>query len=56
MSIFVKGEGAKKIHSGLFVYSKKGKYELDKNDRRSSGGTLLQKFNLIDIWHITFEI
>ena len=27
----------------------------DKNDRRSSGGTLRQKFNLIDILHLTFN-
>ena len=27
-----------------------------KNDRRNSGGTLRQKFNLIDIWHLTFDL
>ena len=27
-----------------------------KNDRRNSGGTHRQKFNLIDIWYLTFEI
>ena len=27
-----------------------------KNDRRSSGGTLRQKFNFIDLWHLTFYI
>ena len=27
-----------------------------KNDRRSSGGTLRQKLNLIDLWHLTFDI
>ena len=26
-----------------------------KNDRRSSGSTLRQNFNLIDIWHLTFD-
>ena len=28
----------------------------EKNDRRSSGGALRQKFNLIDILHLTFDI
>ena len=27
-----------------------------KNYRKSSGGTLRQKFNLIDLWHLTFDI
>ena len=27
-----------------------------KNDRMNSGGTLRQKFNLIDIWHYTINI
>ena len=27
-----------------------------KNDQRNSGGTLRQKFNLIDIWHLIFDI
>ena len=27
-----------------------------KNDRRNSGGTPRQKFNLIEIWHLTFDI
>ena len=26
-----------------------------KNDRRNSGGTLQQKINLIDFWHLTFN-
>ena len=31
-------------------------YDIAKKDRRSSGGTLRHKFNLIDIWHLTFDI
>ena len=27
-----------------------------KNDRRNSGGTLRQKFHLINIWHLIFDI
>ena len=28
----------------------------ERNDRRNSGGTLRQKFYLIDIWHLLFNI
>ena len=28
----------------------------EKNNRRSSGGTLWQKFDFIDLWHLTFYI
>ena len=32
-------------------------YSMDeKNDQRNYAGTLQQKFNIIDIWYLTFEI
>ena len=38
------------------VKGTKGSPDVKKNDRMSSGGTLRQKFNLIDILHLTFDI
>ena len=40
----------------IMVMSTNRDIEMVKNYRRNSGGTLWQKFNLIDIWHLKFDI
>ena len=39
----------------MFYHIWKWKVCLFSNDRRSSGGTLRQNFNPIDIWHLAFD-
>ena len=43
-------------HPSHGIKTKPSQHLPGKNDRRNSGGTLRQKFNLIDIWHLIFDI